>query len=302
MKILIVGGTGLAGADAALHLREQGHDITLMARKPSAASCLEDFEFLQGDYVKDDLAQLNLGQYEALVFAAAADIRYLPMDGSVSPEDFYAKTNTEAVPAFFAAAKAAGITRAVYIGTFYPQVAPHRIGECAYVTSRHLADEGVRALADETFHVCSLNPSFILGHIPGLPVPHLDAMASYAKGQIPDMPVFAPPGGTNHISSRSIAIAIGNALIKGENGKAYLIGDENYSWQEYLQQWFDLAGNAQKIEVRDDIDHPMLPAVIMFAGAGSTIAFEPNAKETELLGYPRNQISELVKEIVTSTA
>ncbi|WP_280235979.1 NAD-dependent epimerase/dehydratase family protein [Nocardia cyriacigeorgica] len=34
MKILIVGGTGMIGAHTALHLREQGNDVTVAARRP----------------------------------------------------------------------------------------------------------------------------------------------------------------------------------------------------------------------------------------------------------------------------
>ncbi|WP_139280384.1 NAD-dependent epimerase/dehydratase family protein, partial [Rhodococcus tukisamuensis] len=32
MKILVLGGTGMIGAHAALHLRERGNDVTLAAR------------------------------------------------------------------------------------------------------------------------------------------------------------------------------------------------------------------------------------------------------------------------------
>ncbi|MBM4494447.1 NAD-dependent epimerase/dehydratase family protein, partial [Rhodococcus hoagii] len=36
MKILIVGGTGMIGAHTALHLRDQGNDVTVAARNPLA--------------------------------------------------------------------------------------------------------------------------------------------------------------------------------------------------------------------------------------------------------------------------
>jgi len=144
MKVLIVGGTGLIGGDAALYLQAQGHEVTLMARKPSSVPVLAALDYLPGDYVDDDCSDGRLQGFDWLVFSAAADIRNLPRDGSVSPEDFYKRYNDEAVPRFFAAARDAGITRAVYIGTFYPQVAPQRIGLCPYVTSRRNTDVSVR--------------------------------------------------------------------------------------------------------------------------------------------------------------
>ena len=297
MKVLVVGGTGLIGGDIALYLQAQGHDATIMARKAPATPCLAALPFMQGDYVNDSFDNQQLRGFDALVFAAAADIRALPMDGSVSPEAFYSEVNDLAVPRFFAAARDAGIARAVYIGTFYPQVAPERIGICPYVTSRHHTDTAVRALSSATFNVCSLNAPFVLGHIDGLDIPHLGALVAYAKGQLGDLPVFAPPGGTNHISAHSISVATLAALEEGESGKAYLAGDENMSWKHYLELWFSAAGNPQELAVKED-EHPMLPSVIMFAGAGATVHYETEASEE--LGYPRQQIAGLIKQVVDS--
>ena len=298
MKVLVVGGTGLIGGEIALYLQENGHAVTLMSRKPTTVPGLADMPFLQGDYINDDFSDGRLNGFDWLVFSAAADIRNIPQDGSVSPQDFYTKANDEAVPRFFAAARDAGFSRAVMVGTFYPQVAPQQIGVCPYVTSRHNTDVAVRALSNEKFSVCSINGPFVLGNIPGMDVPYISALEQYARGNIPGLPVFAPKGGTNHISSRSLAQAALNALNKGEPGKGYLVGDENYSWKEYLELWFEAVGNPLELEVRED-DHPMFPNVIMFAGAGATVSYEPAAEDMAVLGYDRHQIKALIKRIVT---
>lgn len=300
MKVLVVGGTGLIGGDIALHLREQGHEVTIMSRRPSAVPVLADLPFLQADYVEDDAVAGSLEGFDWLVFAAAADIRNLPTDGSVTPENFYTRVNDEAVPRFFEAARRAGIRRAVYIGTFYPQVAPEKIGVCPYVTSRHNTDVSIRSLSSERFNVCSLNAPFVLGHIPGLEVPYLVTLREYARGNMPGLPVFAPPGGSNHISSHSMAQAAHHALERGESGRAYLVGDENYSWKAYLELWFSAAGNPVNLEVRDD-DHPIFPNAIMFAGVGATVAYEPDARDMALLGYDRQQIQPLIRKIAAAS-
>jgi nucleoside-diphosphate-sugar epimerase len=296
MKVLVVGGTGLIGGEIALYLQKAGHHVTIMSRKPTAVPGLADMPFLQGDYISDDFSDGRLKGFDWLVFSAAADIRNLPIDGSVTPEQFYTRANDEAVPRFFESARQAGIHRAVMIGTFYPQVAPQQIGICPYVTSRHNTDVQVRALSSKRFNVCALNAPFVLGHIKGLDVPHISALAEYARGNLPGLPVFAPRGGTNHISSRSLAQAALNALNNGESGKAYLVGDENYSWKEYLELWFAAVGNPVVLEVRDD-DHPLFPNVIMFAGPGATVSYEPDAQDMAVLGYARNQIKGLILEI-----
>ena len=296
MKVLVVGGTGLIGGEIALHLQENGHAVTIMSRQPSKVPKLAQLPFLQGNYIEDDVADGRLQGFDWLVFAAAADIRNLPRDGSVTPEAFYTRANDEAVPRFFKAAKQAGICRAVYIGTFYPRVAPQQIGVCPYVTSRHNTDLAVRALGDDGFNVCSLDVPFVLGQIEGLEVPHIAALAEYARGNIPGLPLFAPKGGTNHISSHSLAQASLHALERGESGRAYLVGDENLSWKAYLELWCEAVGNPQDLEVRED-DHPMFPNVIMFAGAGATVSYEPDAADLALLDYDRGQIGPLIRRI-----
>jgi len=124
----------------------------------------------------------------------------------------------------------------------------------------------------------------------------LAALAHYARGNIPGLPIYAPPGGTNHISAHSLAQAALHALERGESGKAYLVGDENYSWKEYLELWFAAVGNPVELEVREE-DHPMLPNAIMFAGAGATVSYEPDAADLALLDYDRRQIQRLIHEI-----
>jgi len=299
MKVLIVGGTGLVGGHAAIHLQQQGHDVSIMARSAPTAAGLQEIPFIAGNYIEDNMADGRLEGFDALVFAAAQDIRQMPMDGSETPDAFFQRVNDQAVPSFFEAAKAAGIRRAVYIGSFYPQIAPEQIDKSPYVHSRHITDEAVRALSCAEFNVCSVNAPFILGHLPGLDIPHIAGLVAYVSGHLPDLPLFAPKGGTNHISARSVAQAIEGALERGESAKAYLIGDTNMSWKEYLEAWAQAAGAPTVLEIRDD-DHPILPNVIMFAGAGALVSYEPDRAETELLGYSRNQIADEIRAVVAS--
>jgi nucleoside-diphosphate-sugar epimerase len=126
MNILIVGGSGLIGGDAALYLKEKGHEVTIMSRAKTKVPALSGLPALMAAYINDDMSDGRLEGFDWLVFSAAPDIRSLPRDGSETPEQFYTRANDEAVPRFFEAARTAGIKRTVYIGTFYPQVAPQR--------------------------------------------------------------------------------------------------------------------------------------------------------------------------------
>jgi dihydroflavonol-4-reductase len=291
-RILVVGGTGLTGAHAALHLRQAGHAVTLLARSAPALACLGDFECLTGNYVDADLPLALLRNFDQMVFAAGADIRQLPPGEDEAA--FFERVNAQAIPRFFQKAKDAGIGRAVYIGTYYPQVVPEKINENPYVRSRHLADAGLRALNDAAFNVCSLNAPFILGYVPGIELPHLQVLVQYAARRLDGVPIVAPAGGVNHISSTSMSEAIAGALEHGVGGKAYLVGDENLSWKAYLELYFEAVGNPVDLEVSTN-EHPLLPDVILYAGRNATISYEPDNGE---LGYRRNHVRATVGELV----
>lgn len=294
MKILIVGGTGLTGAHAALHLRAAGHSVTLMSRSAPALESLRDFEHLAGNYVDDDLPVDALRHFDQMVFAAGADIRQWP-----PAEDealFFDRVNTQGIPRFFQRAKDAGIKRAVYVGTYYPQVVPEKINTSPYVRSRHLADEGLRALNCESFNVCSLNAPFILGHVPGLALAHLEVLVQYAAGRLQGLPLIAPAGGVNHISSKSMSEAIAGALERGVGGRAYLVGDENLSWKDYLEMYFAAVGNPVELDVTTD-EHPLFPDIILYAGRNAVISYESENAE---LGYSRNNVRATIDELVAA--
>lgn len=295
MKILIVGGTGMIGGHAALHLREQGHDITLGARnRPGAETAIGDLPALIGDYAAGDFPAESLAGFDALIFAAGNDIRHLPAGRSA--EDHYHDANTVQIPRFFERARDGGIPTAVYIGSFYPQAAPQVVQGDPYLMSRKASDEAVRALDAPGFRVCSLNAPVMVGAYPGLVVPFFDAYFAYALGQLAPMPVFAPPGASNFMSVRSLAEAMAGVIERGEGGKAYLVGDESMTYQQYFQLFFDAVGSPIRPEVRDE-EHPLLPDAAQPAGRGGVIRYEPDAAETALLGYRRGDVRHAVAEL-----
>lgn len=296
MKILVIGGTGLIGGHAALYLKENGHDVTIAGRKPACAdSALAELKQLQGDYVAGTFSREDLAEFDALVFAAGNDIRHVPLEGDMDAH--WQRANVEAIPRVFELARSAGIRQAVLVGSFYPQVAPELIDTVPYVRSRHLADEGVRALANADFKVCSINAPFVVGAVPGLKVEMFEAYTRYAEGQFAPMPFYGPAGGSNFISTRSLSQAILGALLRGESGKAYLVGDENLSYAQYFQGFLRAAGNDAEVPALDQ-EHPMLPDSAIYTGRGSTVSYEPDAGETALLGYVRGDIQRAIDEVV----
>lgn len=296
MKILVVGGTGLIGGHAALFLAQQGYQVSVAARKPAAAATpMSRLPLIQGDYIAGDFSAQTLSAFDGLVFAAGNDIRHLPPGTDEAAH--WQRANAEGVPRFFKRARDAGIGRAVHVGSFYPQAAPQLVGTSSYVRGRLLADEGVRAHAGPGFRACSVNAPFVAGTVPGLVVPGLAAHANYALGRLPEIPAFAMPGGVNFMSTQSLSEAIAGALERGEPGKAYLVGDENLSFQGYFGEYFRAAGRKTPLDVLDR-EHPLLPDSALYAGRGGTVYYEPDAAEVALLGYRRKDVRRTLRDIV----
>ena len=296
MKVLVVGGTGALGGHAALHLAGAGHEVTISGRGAGApqGTPLTGLAYLQGDYIAGDFTPERLEGFDWVVFAAGNDPRHVPQ-GQDFAEWLY-RANHVALPAFFAAARQAGVSRAIQLGSFYFQAEPRLAETNGYIRSRQAACEGARAEGAPGFDVVSVNAPFMVGTVPGLSSAIFQPYVQWAQGKIP-IPFFAPTGGTNFMSFRSLSEAIEGALLRGEPGKAYLVGDENLSFRDYFQLFFDAVGNPVQLEARDE-ELPLLPDVAIPQGRGNFIRYEPDAAETALLGYRRNDIAAAVKEIV----
>ena len=289
MKTLVVGGTGLLGGHAALYLKEQGFDITLASRSVPETPLLAALPFIALDYTATPDAEALRG-FDALLFCAGQDIRHV--DFTQALDDQWHERNTLAIPRFFAAARDAGVKRAVMLGSFYPQLAPELIATNAYVRSRHLSDEGIRALNTPSFETMSVNAPFMVGHVPGMRNDMFAAYVSYAKGQMPDMPVFGPKGGTNFMSVQSLSEALHQALVKGTPGKAYLVGDENLTFAQFFGLFFKAVGNPVEVPELDQ-EHPMLPDVAIYTGRGNYPRYEPDMSLT----YRRNDVEAAVRAL-----
>ena len=99
------------------------------------------------------------------------------------------------------------------------------------------------------------------------------------------------------MSFRSLSEAIEGALERGESGKAYLVGDEDLSFTEYFQLFFDAAGNATRLEERDE-EHPLLPDIAIPQGRGNWVRVAPDPAEVVLLGYRRGDVASAVADLV----
>ncbi|RYD90999.1 MAG: NAD(P)-dependent oxidoreductase [Sphingomonadales bacterium] len=293
MKILIVGGTGMIGGHAALRLQRKGHRVVIGGRRPaSGGTPLADLDFLQLDYIAGDTPTSALSSFDAVVFAAGQDVRTMPPDADY--ESYMWRANAEAVPAFFAKLRDAGVATAINIGTFYPQAAPAVAANEPYMRARKAADEGVCALATESFRAFSINPPWVPGVVEGLPSVLWDPYLRYAAGRT-DLPEFAPPGGVAFISCASLSDAIEGGLARGEHGVSYLVNDENLSFEAFLGAFFTAFGRTPP-KVEEGREHPVIVDLAISWGRGKSLYYDANPREAALLGYRRHDIVRTITE------
>lgn len=286
----------MIGGHAALYLAALGHEVTLAARKPiGTQSLLAGFPLILGDYSSGGIGLEDLASFDAVLFAAGNDIRHVPK--GEDENEFWRRTQIDGVPAFAMLAKKAGVKRLVQLGSYYHQVMPHLAETNAYVRARKLADERTRALAGPDFNVCTLNPPSIVGAMPGASARRYQTLVEWANGGMPHVPDFAPAGGTNYMSVRSLCQAIEGALEHAQPGKAYLVGDQNLTFRAFFQLVFDVAGSNRRLEERDE-EHPFLPDAFIVPGRGNVLAYEPDLQETRLLGYARHDVRAAIRDIV----
>jgi dihydroflavonol-4-reductase len=297
MKTLVVGGTGGIGGYIALDLEKVGHDVTIAARNaPAPTSLIAHMDFLRGSYVNGEFTKEQLSGFDNIIFSACNDIRQLPQGLDEKAEaDYYHRANSVAVPAFVQLAKEAGVKKLAYIGSFYPQARPDLVPKSSYIQSRKAADDGARALADNNFRVVSLNAPWVIGSMKGAENLIYTYMAKYARGEMPEMPVYAIPGGVNIISVKSLSEATIASLTRGKNGVGYLVGDENLHFKDLFKMFFTAVGRGDvELPVRNE-PHPIFPDAALLAGRDGTIFYENQGLGE--LGYSQHDIYRAVKEI-----
>ncbi|WJK41559.1 NAD-dependent epimerase/dehydratase family protein [Solwaraspora sp. WMMA2056] len=228
MRILVVGGSGLIGTHVVDLLRERGHVVTTVARTARAGV---DHVLDVGPALVDDLRPLLTGQ-DGIVYGIRVD------EQRVLPAPIHPVLRAELVDPverMFTAARHAGLTRGVLLGSYYTyhdRLRPQwRLGDRhAYIRCRLEQARQARTAAGPDLPVTVLELPFVFGRagdrLPNWAGP-LDRWARSAA------PLLAPVGGTAAASAGSVAVAAVDAL-EGADGADVPVADANLTWAEMV--------------------------------------------------------------------
>lgn len=237
MKILMIGGTGLLGSEAAAELIRRGHEAQTIALPPlpQGAALPPEMKVEFGNYMElsDDEIRHHFDGCDGFVFAAGIDER---VEGPPPIYELFKKYNITALERLLRIAKQCGVKHTVICGSYFSYFDKERPNlELAkwhpYIRSRVDQEQMAMSYAGEDFNVAVLELPYIFGTQPGRkPVwVFLVEMIRGMKGA-----TMFPSGGTTMVTVKQVGQAIAGALERTKGGQCWPVGYYNMTWRELL--------------------------------------------------------------------
>ncbi len=246
MRVFVTGGTGFIGANLVRLLVQQGYQVRSLVRPSSRLDNLQgvDVEIVKGDLNDAELWQQMQG-CQAL-FHVAAHYSLWQAD-----QEALHRHNVLGTRHILAAARRAGIERTVYtssvaaIGVGAPGEIVDETHQSPldalvghYKKSKFLAEQEAKQAAEAGQDVVIVNPSSPIGPFDIKPTPTGDIILRFLQGGMP----FYLDTGLNFIDVRDVAWGHLLALERGKSGERYILGHQNLTLKELLDQLAQITG------------------------------------------------------------
>lgn len=244
-QVFVTGGTGFVGANLIRLLSQQGYSIRALVRPQSKLDNLKNLniDLVQGDLTDPDLAEKMAGCQ--FLFHVAAHYSLWQREKAALYE-----SNVLGTRNILAAAQKAGIERTVYTSSVaaigvkaggvadetYQSPVEKLVGH--YKQSKYWAEQEAVKAAQAGQDVVIVNPSSPIGPWDGKPTPTGYIILRFLRRQ---MPAYVDTG-LNFIHVEDVAWGHLLALIKGKTGERYILGHENLSLKQILDQLAAITG------------------------------------------------------------
>jgi dihydroflavonol-4-reductase len=240
---LVTGASGFVGWHVARVLRERGYPVRALVRAGSRVDAL-DVEPVTGD-LRDAGSLARAAAGCGLVFHVAADYRLWAKEAA----ELY-RSNVDGTRNLLEASRQAGVERVVYTSTvgcigvpdggIGNEDLPVTLREMAgdYKRSKFLAEQVALEFARGGLPVVIVNPTAPVGDHDVKPTPTGKIVVDFLNG---DMPAFIDTG-LNVVDVRDIAEGHWLACEYGRPGERYILGSENLTLAQILQQLAQITG------------------------------------------------------------
>jgi dihydroflavonol-4-reductase len=246
MKAFVTGGTGFVGANLVRLLLQEGYSVRALVRPNSTLDNLRglDVELVQGDLTDPNLAR-SMSSCDYL-FHVAAHYSLWQRD-----RDRLYDSNVLGTRNVLAAARQAGIARSIYTSSVaaigvdpsgqpaterYQSPVEKLIG--AYKQSKYWAEQEAIKAANAGQDVVIVNPSTPIGSWDIKPTPTGDIILRFLQRR---MPAYVDTG-LNFIHVEDVAWGHLLALKNGKPGERYILGHQNLSLKQFLDQLSQITG------------------------------------------------------------
>ena len=245
--VLVTGGDGFLGTNIVRELLSREYAVRILTepgREPLTLAGLA-VDVVHGDIRNADQVAAAAQGCDYIIHTAASTSIWPPRS------TFLTEINIEGTRNVLEAAKAAGVTRLIHVGSansfgYGTKDAPGNETlpyACAhyglgYMDTKYEAHslvlDSVRTMELPAIVVA---PTFMLGPYDTKPGSG-KMILSVAHGEVPGYTV----GGRCYIYVKDVAIGIANALTQGEVGECYIFGNENLSYREIFSLMARVAG------------------------------------------------------------
>jgi len=247
MSTLVTGATGFVGSHVARELVANGESVRALARPGSRRDALKGVpvEWVEGDLREEPSLDRALKGVRR-VFHVAADYRLW----AKRPEEIF-ESNVNGTKNLLAAALRARVEKFVYTSTVATIAVPRgnqlpdesnrttvdeMIGN--YKKSKLLAEQEALRAAHEGLPVVIVNPTTPVGPGDWKPTPTGRIVLNFLRGKIP---AYVDTG-LNCVAVEDVAKGHLLAAERGKNGERYLLGGENLSLKQLLDELAAITG------------------------------------------------------------
>lgn len=242
MRVFVTGGSGFVGGHVIEALVAEGHEVRAMARSPRSAEAVEGFGAASVRCSLDEVEARHLEGCDAVVHCAARAEEW-------GTRAQFWEANVEGTTRVLDAARDAGVTRFVHIGSeaaLFDGGALEGVDETAPYPSRQRflysetkaeAERRVLAANGEGFTTISLRPRFVWGPRDTSVLPAVLRM----KDSWTWLDGGAARTSTTHV--KNVAHAVSLALTHGRGGEAYFVADDGErTLREFLSELAETQG------------------------------------------------------------
>ncbi len=240
MHALVVGGTGFLGSAIADRLGAAGHTVVVTARTPPVAPLPAGVTYRHFDAnTAGDAAYADVAAgTDLVVHCLGPDDRSALAD---PVDDYLARELVDRTVRVAGAARAAGATRMVVLGSYFTAWERTHPGYAAphpYIRARLAQHAATVAAGGEELSVCTVEIPYVFGEQPGR-ISQWKPLYDVLRR----LPVVAcPDGGTTGVTRDTIADAVAAALDHGTPGASYPVGDDDITWEHWARLGLDELG------------------------------------------------------------